>query len=76
MAKCLGHALDGARQVFDVAETQCLAGSFPIQSRSKEQIDASETLVLARFAFVDHKAGCKMCMSDRALRYPTKVSLH
>jgi hypothetical protein len=62
----LGQEFAEAKQVFDVAETRRPAGTSPIEVRSKEQSDASEKVVHARFAFVNHKAGCKVCVSDRA----------
>jgi hypothetical protein len=71
----LGQELAEARQVSDMAETQRHAGTSPIEGRIKEQPDASEKLVYARFAFVNHKAGCKVCVSDRAPRSAGMVEL-
>jgi hypothetical protein len=70
----LDQELAEARQVFDMAETRRHAGTSPIEA-FKEDADASEKLVFARFAFVNHKAGCKVCVSDRAPRYAGMVGL-
>jgi hypothetical protein len=70
----LDQELAEARQVFDMAENHRHAGTSPIEA-FKEEADASEKFVYARFAFVNHKAGCKVCVSDRAPRYAGMVGL-
>jgi hypothetical protein len=62
----LAQELAEARQIFDAAETNRPAGTSPIEVRIKEQAGARESLSNARFAFVNHKAGCNVCESDRA----------
>jgi hypothetical protein len=39
-------------------KSQRHAGHSPIEARRREQADASEKVVDARFAFVNYKAGC------------------
>lgn len=68
----LGRNLNEAREAFDIAETQSCAATYPLEARSKERTDAGRKLVDARFAFVVHKAGCEVCMSDQA---PTSVGV-
>jgi hypothetical protein len=62
----LGQELVEARQVFDAAETDRPAETSSIEVRIKEQARARQKLSNARFAFVNHRAACKVCESDCA----------
>ena len=55
----VGQTFSEAKQAFDLIETRMDDTTMPLDIRGKERADASQRLIDARFAFVDHKAPCK-----------------